>query len=268
MKRLDAHIRAFQRSLEQRPEILDSIRMYIAVYVFFRVVDHLMNVVLFKAVVSDPRIAEYIRSTPHILAHKGLQGACLCVRNVPQTNLAGMTIQQTHHDGFARSASSGDFRFFVLVHVARETADKGFVRFNLATAERVGTALLHREPDSMVHEPCGLLRDSETARNFVTADSVLAIGDQPHCSEPLIETDWRVLEDGSDLERELCALVFRVAFPQPRSLKIRDMIRVAGWATDLTVWPAHRDHEVFAVVPVREVLNRLLECARIFRHAN
>ena len=79
MERLDADIGSFQAALQEGPEIFDSVSVDVPVYLALGMVDHLMNVVLFEAVVSDPRIAEYIRSASHVLAHKRLQGSCLSV---------------------------------------------------------------------------------------------------------------------------------------------------------------------------------------------
>ncbi len=41
------------------------------------------------------------------------------------------------------------------------------------------------------------------AGNLVTADTVLAVGDHPHCGQPLVQTDRRIFHDGADLDGEL-----------------------------------------------------------------
>ena len=62
---------------------------------------------------------------------------------------------------------------------------------------------LHGKPDAVQHEPCGLLSDSQSAADFVGADSVLAVGKHPSSSKPLVQGDRAILENGSDLDREL-----------------------------------------------------------------
>ena len=41
----------------------------------------------------------------------------------------------------------------------------------------------------MEHEPRGLLRDAERPSEFVRADPVLGVGDQPHGGKPLVEPE-------------------------------------------------------------------------------
>jgi hypothetical protein len=48
-------------------------------------------------------------------------------------------------------------------------------------------------------EPRGLLCYADRAMNFVTADPILAIGDHPDSSEPLVQPERAVLKDGADL---------------------------------------------------------------------
>ena len=90
-------------------------------------------------------------------------------------------------------------------------------------------------PVRVRHEPYSLLRDAKAARDFVTADSVLAVGDQPHCREPLIEADRRILEYGTDLEAKLLFRMLAVAAIEPRFLKVGDLLRIAVRTANLTV---------------------------------
>lgn len=233
--------------------------MDVALHVCLCVVDNLVNVVAVKTVVADKRIGEHIGAAFHVLADNRLKGLAARVRDMDETDLAGVAIEQTHHDCLTRSAGAGNLRLFVFVHVASKAANESLVSLNLATRERIVIALLHREPNPMVHEPRGFLCHAEPARHLVAADTVLAVRDKPHCWKPLIEPDWGVLEDRSDLERGLCAVVSRVAFPQARLFKVRDLLRLARWATNLAIRPAHFDHEALAVLEIGKVLDRLLE---------
>src|SRR5205814_3612881 len=87
-----------------------------------------------------------------------------------------------------------------VVHVACFATDVGFIHFNVA-ADLAASLILHGEPNSMEHEPCGLLSHANRARQFVAADPVLRIGDEPHGDEPLVEADGAVFHDGADLDR-------------------------------------------------------------------
>ena len=60
-----------------------------------------------------------------------------------------------------------------------------------------------RVPDTVQHEPCGLLGDLQCPSNFVGTDSLLAVRQHPHGTQPLIQTYGGVLKDRADLDREL-----------------------------------------------------------------
>lgn len=72
---------------------------------------------------------------------------------------------------------------------------------------------LQGEAQALEHEPGGLLGHVKVPCQFVATDTVLAISEQPQRGEPLIESDCGILEDGSDLERELRLGVLLVALP-------------------------------------------------------
>jgi hypothetical protein len=103
------------------------------------------------------------------------------IRNVNQSDLLGVAIQQSHDDGLSasRSAGASDLRLLVLVHVARESADDSFVGLDLAFQLVSEGTRLHRQPDALKHEPSGLLGDTQIARDFIARNAVLAIRQQP-----------------------------------------------------------------------------------------
>src|SRR5438874_10707254 len=92
-----------------------------------------------------------------------------------------------------------------LVHESRLAADESFVNFNLrATATDFGFGtVLHSQTDAMEHEPRTLLSNADGPRDLVGANAVPAIGEHPHCNEPLVQRDWRILKNGSNLATKL-----------------------------------------------------------------
>ena len=266
MKGLDADVGSFQAALQQRPEILDPVRVDIAIDVAFRVVDHLMHVIGIQSVVGAPCIAENVGAALDIFADESLKGRGAGIGDVPQANLFGFAIQQSHDDGLAATgpASARDLGFLVLVHEASRAADERFV--NLEVANRfLERAVLHRLADAMQHEPRGLLSDPQIAGDLAGANSVLAIRDQPDRREPFIESDRRILEDGPDLCAELLEGMLGSALPDaPRGQK--DHVHAAaGRAGDLAVRPAHRNRRAQAVVGIREICNRFVKRGRDIR---
>jgi len=63
------------------------------------------------------------------------------------------------------------------------------------------------------------------AGNLVRTNSVLAVGKQPHSTEPFVQLDWRILEDRPDLNRELLP-AFK-ASPRKTRLNKRQTLRRA-----------------------------------------
>jgi len=60
----------------------------------------------------------------------------------------------------------------------------------------------------MEHEPCGLLSDSERPVNLIGANAVLAVDQHPESAKPLVERERAILENRSDLNRELASARF------------------------------------------------------------
>jgi hypothetical protein len=145
------------------------------------------------------------------------------------------------------------------MHIARFASDKGLIDFNFA-AEFAAMLPLLGKPDTMEHEPCGFLSHSKRFRNFATANAILAVKDQPHCRKPLVQTERRVLEDSSNLHRELSPRVAFAALPAQLILQEADTRTAAPW-TGNAVLPlgATGDEIVQAVLLIREVQDRFLQ---------
>jgi hypothetical protein len=80
VERLDADIGAFQPALQQRPEVFDTVRMYVAANVFLGVVDELVNVVFFKTGIGRQFVSEHFGTRFDGRANFLLQRAPLPVR--------------------------------------------------------------------------------------------------------------------------------------------------------------------------------------------
>src|SRR5207249_3487587 len=88
--------------------------------------------------------------------------------------------------------------------------DESLVALNRAV-QPPAVLSLKGQPEPRQHEPRGLLSDTKGAGEFVAADAVLAVSEQPQRRQPLLKAQRRVFEDGADLERELRARMLRVA---------------------------------------------------------
>lgn len=87
------------------------------------------------------------------------------------------------------------------------------------------------------------------------AYAILCVGDAPNSDEPLVKTERRILEDGSNLGGELLTAILVLALKHSPTGDVSDTIAAAHRASDLSVWPPYRDHVPMAHVQVREVAN-------------
>src|SRR5437016_2738207 len=154
--------------------------------------------------------------------------------------------------GLILAAGSGnDALPFGLVHVARLAADETLVYFDL-TAKLCKSPAPHDAPNPMEHEPCGFLGDFQISGNFAGTDAVLAIGNQPGSSGPLVQTNRRVLENRPHFNGELL-----LAIPAPPQIARGDDGDVFGTATwtDRAVWPAPLRDEGQRILRIGKELN-------------
>lgn len=267
MKRLDAHIGSLEATLEKRPKVLYAVGMNLAVNVLLRVVNHLMDVLLMKAAITLPCVREEFRARFDITSHFGVQGQLRSVVDNLRSHLA-VALQESHDGNLARAARTRNLSAVLApVHVAGEAADVSLIRFDLAAHFLLERTRLHRNADAVNHEPSGLLRDADSAVDFVRTDAVLAVRHHPNCHEPLVQTEGRVLEDGSDLDAELTARVCALTLPLAL-IRQKGNVRASARRADDAVRPAAGNQVVKAVIRIREEYDCLLERLRggLLRH--
>src|SRR5262249_44770907 len=144
-----------------------------------------------------------------------------------------------------------------LVHVPCLAADVRFVNFYMAAQSLKKRAALHCQTDAMIHEPSGLLCDTQSARNLVRTNPVFAVHDHPDRSQPLVETKRGILKNCSGLERELSPLVLNLGvvtrtLPAVVLWLVKDILRTAT-RTRNAIRPAARYKVIMAVLAIREV---------------
>jgi hypothetical protein len=126
---------------------------------------------------------------------------------------------------------------FVEMHVASLAADEGFVNLDFTVQLAPEGFILHSQTNPMHHEPCSFLSDIQITRNLATANPVLASGEQPQRSKPLVKADGGVLTKTSDLNGELALRVMFGASPSAALLAETYFIATAS-RTDHAVRPA------------------------------
>lgn len=186
---------------------------------------------------------------PHMLLQFGL-AASLDVQRADSP----ATLNHAEHDLFAVLPTTRlNLPGLVLgVHIAGLAANEGFIDLDIP-GQLVKRAGLHCKPDSVEHEPCGLLADLQVLGDLVAADAVLAIRDQPHGAQPFVQADSGVLEDGPDLDRELLFAV--QAFPDQARFEEREPLGRTLRA-NRPVRPAQLSHELDTHLGIGKVLHR------------
>ena len=130
---------------------------------------------------------------------------------------------------------------------------------NKGEPTKLGDGPVHGQPDSVQHEPSGLLRDAQTAMNLVARNPVLAVRKHPHRTEPLIKTNRRIFKDRSDLDTKLALRVPRLALPHAPRGDESDIARPTRRTNHETIWPSTGHKVGKAVIRVSKVANRFLQ---------
>ena len=258
MERLDTHVGPLNGSLEERPEVLAAIGVDLAINVALGVVDDLVRVVSVESFVGQQEIGVDCGPGSDMLPDVSLEGLLSDVRNHVGPNLGdavlAVAVEQSHdRDLSGDAAATLDVQALPLarVHVPGLAPDVGLVGLDGA-AELAAGFVLQRETETREHEPGGLLGYAQVPSQFVAADPVLAVGEQPEGGQPLVEAKRGVLEDGPDLERELRARMLLVALPALLIRKVSDTVRAAARAAHDAVRPADRLYSLAAVLVVGE----------------
>jgi hypothetical protein len=259
MEGFDTDVGSLQSPLQQRPEVLNAISMYVTFNILFGMIDELVNIIFLKAGIGCQFVSEHFGTRFNIRAHFFMQRAALAIRDVLHAHFAGFAIQQTHYQLFARPARARDFFSLLgLVHIAGEAANHGFVGFDRTiSAELLKSSALHSEPNPMQHEPRCFLTNLQIARDFARANPVLAVADQPDSRQPLGQRQRRILEDSSNLNRELSPVVFLATFPAALIGKKVDLIASACRTFHNTIRPTARNHISDTAVLLREIADRV-----------
>jgi hypothetical protein len=142
------------------------------------------------------------------------------------------------------------------MHVPGLAADKGFIRFHLATvAAQLASKelILHGEPNPVEHEPCAFLRNLHIPRDFVAADSVLAVSEEPGCGEPLVKADGGVFHHSSNLDGEFSLGMMAGASPSPAMCPVINLFVSASRALYDTIRPTLGHKMRNAIIGIGEV---------------
>lgn len=263
VERFHADVCAVQATLQEAPEVFHSVGMDVSVDVFNGVVDDGVLVVRLQSIVGQQFVTEDRRARFDVFTDRALK-FFLCSRfNMHDANVAA-AFHHTEHDLFAISAATFDlFRPLPLVHIASLLANERFIHFDtIATTAKLAAMLsLLGQSDPVKHKPSGLLGDSQGSVNLTTRDAVFGVQDEPHCREPLIQTNWGVFENGSYFNGELAFRVPDAALPAQLIIEEANSGTTADGAYNAVGPLGTTSNEVVkTVLLVREVNDGFLQC--------
>lgn len=263
MERLNRNISASDCSLQQRPKVFHAVSVNLTINIFLSMVDYAVNVIGVEIVVRPESIAIDNRSGLYVRVNRAAQRFPFRVRNNYRSNFA-VTFKQSHngHLSFKACRAFKSAGLNAAVHVPRFAADERLIYFDAAAQLLCKRSSLHSEPDSVDHKPRGFLRDADGSVDFVRTNPVFAIGDHPNRHQPLIQTERGILEDGSDLDRKLSALMLALALPLLLLGKERNVCAATS-RTDNAIGPSAGHKVINAVLRIREIYDCRLQCFRV-----
>jgi len=269
MERFDRNISAFELALEQTPEVFEAVGMNLPVNISLGVVDYLMlKSVFVNSHVGHERIGIDRTARLDVSLDVLVEEMLFAIAHDGGANLA-TAFQNAHDRNLVFSSSlSNPTLALIGMHEAGSATNESLINLDrtAGTAEFEERANLHCQSDAMEHEPCGLLSDAESAANLIGTDAIFAIGNHPNSDKPLVQLDRRILKDSPDLDGELFAGMLAFALPHPTGRDKAHVIPSTSGAFD-PIGPSALDHELEAIVRIREVNDRLLEGFGLGVHA-
>src|SRR5665213_426016 len=250
-------VRALPRSLIERPEVLNPVGMNVTAHVLTGPVVHgEVVVVAVKADIRGQLVGVNSRARLNPCSNACLKGLGRNRVNHRRDDWP-TALQRTVNRNLVGSTSSVNLALAVHgVHVPGKSTNVGFVSLDGAR-QLLKRPACHCKTNPVVHEPRRLLGHAKGTAQLTRRDAVLRVGDEPDGGEPLVKAKSRVLEDGSDLDRELT--LARFALPNLAGGNEGRVSAATTRARNLTVRPAEGLDELEATVSVREVADGLNE---------
>ncbi len=272
MTRFNSNVGSLKSPLQQAPEVFNPIGVNLTVNVSLHVIHNVMDEVVANLVISDCLIGIDLGAVLYLFQQGSLQSLALDVWNYLCADLTEITVKHSHDDSFS-SASASPSAFLcdvalaaILVHIPKASADIGLIGFDrtrtsadLALGSKLLSVERQAKANAMQHKPCRLLGNADSLGDLVRRDTILAVGQHPNGSEPLIGRDGRILHDGANLCRELPLWMYALALPLALILQEYNVSPTAPGAVHDAIREAKALHVLHCIVGIREKQNRILQ---------
>src|ERR1700722_2056722 len=264
MKRFHSNVSSAKAALQQRPEVLNALSMYLSIHVLLKMVHKSMVVFRFEIVVSSKLISHNRRASLNKITHGSMHGGILAISDYPCFDFStalkcadnySLAVSALHSNAIAQTAA------FTLVHIACLAANISLINLHrpVRSTKFAASLVLQSKADAMQHEPCRFLSYADGAGDLVGTDTISAIGDHPDHNQPFLQRNRGILKDGSNLCRELAFCVGALALPLALVVKEYNVIPTTGRADYYTIWPAQQSHVGQSVVRIGVENYRILQ---------
>lgn len=261
MERFDTDICAVDATLQEAPKVLNTVCVYATINILHGRVYYLMRVLACQSALREQFIGVEGRTRLDMLLDFAVKCLPCPVRNDLSANLSA-ALKNSHHCGFVFAACASDTALFnIKVHIASLTAYESFVSLTLAAHLLGERASLHSKANTLEHEPRGFLSDANGAMDFIRTNAVFAIRNHPNCGKPLVQTERRIFENGSDLDAELAFCMGALALPLLLVGKKRHIGSATSRANN-SIGPSAGCQIVKTVISISKVNDCLLQCLR------
>lgn len=102
VKRFDRHIGSAKVPLEETPEILKAIRVYLSLYISLRVIHNIMYEAIMKQIVANGAVGVDLGTVTYLLKDFALQGFAANVGDYLAANLPQIAVEDALHGSLAR----------------------------------------------------------------------------------------------------------------------------------------------------------------------
>src|SRR6185312_6564198 len=161
MKRFYSNVCSAKTALQQRPEVLYALSVYVALNVTVKMVHDLMSIVIAQCAIAWKFISHDSRTIGDIFAHDLIHQLSVALADDLGTNFSA-TLKHSENSSLGGVLTdSGHALTASLVHIPCFAADESFVSFDcsIRAAEFTALLILQSKANAVQHEPRGFLRD-------------------------------------------------------------------------------------------------------------
>src|ERR1041385_152829 len=100
MERFHGNIGSFESTLQQAPEIFQTVSVNLAIYVTLCMIDNLVSVIFVQSPIRVAIIGRELRAKLNMFFHHRVKGALFAIWNYQSFHFASITLKESSNDSF------------------------------------------------------------------------------------------------------------------------------------------------------------------------